>query len=237
MKCLALDLATPKASLALVENDRLVTEIPFTSDKNHSSSLFSLLEPLAPVFPSLDCWAINLGPGSFTGIRAAIAALKGLNYPFQKPVYGVNAHDAICAELLESAPLDESISQLCLVSDARRGEAYITSYQRNGQKWTPRSPTRITAINALPAQFVHGKGRIFFTGSDITVFAAQINQSFGRHAQIAPEPLYSTARHVAQIAADMHAGKIPACTALEPVYLRPVSYAKLADKVSSCEFL
>lgn len=228
MKCLALDLSTAKASLCLTVNNSLLQELPFLSEKNHSSELFPLLQQFAPGFPSIDFWALNLGPGSFTGIRASIAAVGGLNFPFQKPVYGINAHDAICAEINQCPLPGTTPSCLCLISDARRGEVYASIYASRDGRWLPFKDTHIITIEGLAPQIAPDK-TVLFAGPDIERFRTQITTTFGIRAQFAPDPLFPKARFVAQIAAQMHRREIPACTTLEPVYLRPISYVKVAD--------
>ncbi|MDL5053123.1 tRNA (adenosine(37)-N6)-threonylcarbamoyltransferase complex dimerization subunit type 1 TsaB [Oscillatoria laete-virens NRMC-F 0139] len=227
MKCIALEPATTAPSLALVEDAQILREVSLPSGREQGGAIFSILREWRADFERLDCWAVGLGPGSFTGIRAAIATMQGLNFPFRKPIYGVNSHDAVALEPLP--PEDEfgtgDARHMCVVSDARRDEIYVTIYERENEAWRPYRDTHIVSIDALAAETADDAS-IFFTGPALGQFRAHISMVFGNRAQFAPEAVFPKARRTAQIAMEMHGGQRVACTNLEPVYLRPVSFVK-----------
>ncbi|MDK3157999.1 tRNA (adenosine(37)-N6)-threonylcarbamoyltransferase complex dimerization subunit type 1 TsaB [Kamptonema cortianum] len=154
MKCIALEPATTAPSLALVEDAQILREVSLPSGREQGGAIFSILREWRADFERLDCWAVGLGPGSFTGIRAAIATMQGLNFPFRKPIYGVNSHDAVALEPLP--PEDEfgtgDARHMCVVSDARRDEIYVTIYERENEAWRPYRDTHIVSIDALAAE-------------------------------------------------------------------------------------
>lgn len=229
MKCLAIDLSSPVASMALTTGEQTIKEFIFGTNVSHGKMLFSHLESLRPEFSSIDFWAVNLGPGSFAGIRASIAAVQGLNFSLQKPVYGINAHEAISQETFMTPSGDQgTLDHLCILSDARRGEVYATVYDSHESGWQLSEDTHITKVSALPTRFT-ADAKVFFTGPDIENFQKEISTAFGSRAQIATEALYPKAPRLAQIARAMHEGKIPAVHRLDPIYLRPISFVKVTD--------
>ena len=82
MRLLALDTASEFGSLALLEDGRLVEEVPLYSAEGFAHILFPRIQQLAARhgwrLDEIDGFAAGAGPGSFTGIRVALAAVKGL---------------------------------------------------------------------------------------------------------------------------------------------------------------
>ncbi len=97
MIVLALDTTSPRSSLALAQDGVVLATVEGDEQLPHSQSLFaSLTEVLSLAGISLsqvDLLAANIGPGSFTGLRVGLAALKGLAQALNREVVGINALD------------------------------------------------------------------------------------------------------------------------------------------------
>jgi len=78
--------------------------------------------------------AVGLGPGSHSGIRAAIVAARALELSREIPVFGVCCHDAIAREIT-------TVEELCIVSDAGRDMAAISRYIGGRRAEGPRLAT------------------------------------------------------------------------------------------------
>jgi tRNA threonylcarbamoyladenosine biosynthesis protein TsaB len=134
MKILALDTTTKFLCLALYENGKLYGYNLKTGNK-----LFSLLgitieralEAAGWRFKDIDCFAIGLGPGSFTGIRVGMSAIKGMAWPVKKPVVGVPTLDLLAL----NAAADRS-GYIAPVIDAKRGLIYAAIYKVRGSNLT-----------------------------------------------------------------------------------------------------
>jgi tRNA threonylcarbamoyl adenosine modification protein YeaZ len=144
MILLALDTSTTRGSVALLrDNDALASE---TFERARAGDgLFDAVDAVlrrASASPSqIEMFAVGLGPGSFTGIRAAIAAARGLALPGKRPIKGVSSFDAIALTGLPKMPDDAT--GLCVQCDARRGELYYAIYDRDGE---PRGGCRIGSV-------------------------------------------------------------------------------------------
>src|SRR3989442_1199242 len=88
MLTLAIDTSTARGSVALLRDEQPVAEETFERD-----GLFAALQRLNP--SHFDLIVVGTGPGSFTGIRAGIAAAKGLALPQGRPVKAVSSFDAL----------------------------------------------------------------------------------------------------------------------------------------------
>lgn len=121
MRFACVDTSTFTESVALVEGDMLWGERSVRRPYGHAPGLHADLRALlAEVnwsLDSLDAFVIGIGPGSFTGLRVGMAAIKGLAYALNKPLYGVNTSKALLASLGDS-------SRALALIDARRGEVY-----------------------------------------------------------------------------------------------------------------
>lgn len=121
---LAVDVATATGSIALATATACY-EQTLTSSAMPSDSLASALDAMlrdAGSTPSqLAAIVVGLGPGSFTGLRVALATVKGLAYGAGVPVYGVSSLALVAA--------GSGVGLVAPVFDARRGEVFCALYE------------------------------------------------------------------------------------------------------------
>jgi tRNA threonylcarbamoyladenosine biosynthesis protein TsaB len=107
---LSLDTTQSILYLSLHRGVEAIASIADDSGLPHSQRLFLLLDELLKnqslTIQDIDLLAVNVGPGSFTGLRVGIAAVKGLAATLGKPALGVNAFDALaCAAGVPEMPV------------------------------------------------------------------------------------------------------------------------------------
>ena len=123
-RILSLDTTAEFGSLALVEDGRLVEELPLHSPDGFGHILFPHLERLLARhgwnLGGVDCFAAAAGPGSFTGVRVGLSAVKGLAEAAGQPIVPVSTLRAVA--WFGSRPLRATLL------DARRGEIYGAVY-------------------------------------------------------------------------------------------------------------
>lgn len=129
MLILALDTATPTGSVAVLRDGRLAGVVSTSTDETYSSRLFRQLEfllgELSLNVSQFDVFAVAAGPGSFTGLRVGIAAVKGWAEVFGKPIVAVSGLEAVAAQARFN---DKWIAP---VLDARRGQIYAALYRES----------------------------------------------------------------------------------------------------------
>jgi tRNA threonylcarbamoyladenosine biosynthesis protein TsaB len=129
MPTLAVDTTAEFGSIALIDNQGGVREeVLLHAPHGFSGPLFDQIEALLTRqdvrLADIDLFAAASGPGSFTGVRIGLAAVKGLAEVLGKPVIAVSNLEAL-AELGEG--------QLrATVIDARRGEVFAALFDRRG---------------------------------------------------------------------------------------------------------
>ena len=105
MKILAMDTSNKALSLAILENKELLGQVTFNIKKNHSITLMPAIDflmnslDLKPA--DLDRIAVAQGPGSYTGLRIAVATAKTLAHTLKIELVGVSSLLALVPEQVE----------------------------------------------------------------------------------------------------------------------------------------
>ncbi|MCX6595670.1 MAG: tRNA (adenosine(37)-N6)-threonylcarbamoyltransferase complex dimerization subunit type 1 TsaB [Acidobacteria bacterium] len=133
MRLLALDTTSEHGSVALLEYGQVVATREMHEEDGYSAVIFGVIaELLARVgwkLSDLDCFAGATGPGSFTGVRVCLTAVKGLAEANGRPAVGVSNLQAL-ASLGNDAVRAPWI-------DAHRGEVYSGLYDARGHALRP----------------------------------------------------------------------------------------------------
>ena len=132
MLLLALDTSTRQASVALCDEERLSGEYSWHVGNNHSVELLERVQRLFAegglTLSALDALAVAIGPGSFNGVRVAVATAKTLAFALRKPLIGVSTLEIAAAQYQQwSGPV-------CAVQEAGRGELYAACYAFEGRE-------------------------------------------------------------------------------------------------------
>ena len=141
MRILSVDTSAVCASVAVVEDGRIRAQSSTNAGLTHSRTLLpmidSLLQNSETPLDSIDCFACAVGPGSFTGIRIGIAAIKGLCDGTGKQALAVSTLEGLAYNLLGQNAL------ACAVMDARCNQVYTALFDVHGD-----AVTRLTADDA-----------------------------------------------------------------------------------------
>src|SRR6516162_1142416 len=103
MLLLALDTSTRQSSVALCDEQTLYGEYTWRSGNNHSVELLERIQRLVDVdcgssLHALDGVVVATGPGSFNGVRVAVATAKAFAFALQKPLVGISTLEVIAAQ-------------------------------------------------------------------------------------------------------------------------------------------
>ena len=132
---LALETASPFASVALLEGERLIAEVGASGTRPHSArvlpAIHALMELVGASLADVGGYAVSVGPGSFTGLRVGVATVKGLAFGDAVPVAAVSTLQALAS----SAHSSDLPVLACL--DARRSEVYAAAWSAGREVVVP----------------------------------------------------------------------------------------------------
>ncbi len=119
MNVLAIECSTVQGSVAALRDGKLVFHESFVSERGHSSDLFTSLDRAVRNVGHFARIAVGLGPGSYSGVRIAIAAAMGLQF----------GRDAELVGLPSVLAIDTEAASYRVIGDARRGRFYFAEVQ------------------------------------------------------------------------------------------------------------
>ena len=212
MKILALDSTANTSTVAVLENDKLVSVYTANIKNTHSETLLpmvkSVLETLRLTVDDMDAFAVSEGPGSFTGVRIGVATVKGLAFGRGKKCVGVSTIEALARNL------DGFSGIVCPIMNARRGQVYTGAFL-NGERIV--DDQCMLLCNLIPVLEGYGVP-IYFVGDGYSLIEGMDNPLF----RVTPEQLrYQSAYSVGRVAYEkLCGGQGVSDEALRVEYLR-----------------
>lgn len=206
MRLLALDSSGDLRSVALEDGGATFWERAETGARGHAEGLVPLLDAACAeggwAWSTIDRLVVAVGPGSFTGVRIAVAAVRALALALDRPVHPVTTLDALVAAVRDVEP------PVLPVIDARRGGLYIGWPDAGGGWGTPVATTPAAAAERLPARFTA-------VGSGAPALIAAAGRGEARARAVTASGVLAAAR------AAIAAGAVPlAGPAVRPLYVR-----------------
>ena len=129
MLILAFETSAKAASVALLEDGKLLGESYQNTGLTHSQTLMvmaeNLLSQCGKTAEDVTAAAVAAGPGSFTGVRIGVAAAKGFAWGREIPCYGVSTLEAMALSL------GAYQGYVCPCMDARRSQVYNALFYVN----------------------------------------------------------------------------------------------------------
>jgi len=214
---LAIDTSGPVAGCAVLKDGKIVHQVAMNHGLTHSETIMpavdAALEGAGLGCGDVDVFAAVAGPGSFTGVRIGVCAVKGLAHAVGKPCVAVHALEALAMNFYGFDGL------CCPILDARRGQVYCAAFDMAGGM-----PRRALADAALPLgdflAILPGNRRLVFVGDGVPVHAKTVRDILGDRAMIAPPNLRDLRADAAcLLAAARPEAWVPAAQ-LQPIYLR-----------------
>jgi len=218
MLILAVDTTTPSGSVALLEGDALLGEANVESAATHSARLLRsidfLLGALGRDIREVEAFAVAAGPGSFTGIRIGVGAVKSLAFASGKPVAAVSTLLALALKL--SA---DGARLVCPLLDAKKEEVYAALFESRKSGLEELIPQAAYAPDAFFAR-LPSRRVIAFAGSGLAAYRGRLLPYVRDRARF-PCRTSFIAAEVGRIGCRLiREGKGVDAGALEPLYFR-----------------
>lgn len=147
MTILGIDTAGRTMSVALLEENMLVCEQTLATGLTHSETLLptidSVLKAAGKTCADIDLFGVCAGPGSFTGLRIGLCAVKGLAFPANTPCAAVSTLEALAYSHIGQGTI-------IAAQDARRGEVYWAAFRADThERLTPDDASPVEKIRVL----------------------------------------------------------------------------------------
>ncbi|HEX9020038.1 MAG TPA: tRNA (adenosine(37)-N6)-threonylcarbamoyltransferase complex dimerization subunit type 1 TsaB [Nitrospirota bacterium] len=217
MLILGIETSTKTGSVAVVSEKGVVAQYSLNIEVTHSERLMStvdrVLRDTGIAVASLDGFAVSIGPGSFTGLRIGLAAVKGLALATGKPVAAVPTLEALAWNIPYAA------HPVCPLLDARKNEVYAALYRFEGKALVHVMAEAVAPLAALEGRI---SGKTIFTGEASRLFRENIEKQFGERALFAPlSAILPSAATVAELGfLIIENGRLADLDSLTPMYIR-----------------
>ncbi len=219
MLILAFETSAKAASVALMENGKLLGESYQNTGLTHSQTLMVMaedtLKAAGKTASDVTAVAVAEGPGSFTGVRIGVAAAKGFAWGREIPCYGASTLEAMAVSL--------GVWQgyVCPVMDARRSQGYNALFYVNQGKLERRAPDRAIALSELAEEIKNLPEPVFLVGDGSDLCYNTLSKTVENLVLPPEHRLHQRAVGVAILAWQrIRAGEAGDGAALTPNYLR-----------------
>jgi tRNA threonylcarbamoyladenosine biosynthesis protein TsaB len=136
MRLFCLDTSTLAGSIALLEGEAVAAEVNVNLGRKHTERLLPgmdwMFQELSIEPREIEAIAVDIGPGSFTGLRVGLATAKGLAISLSAPIVGVSSLETL------AWPLRFYPGKILALIDARKGQVFAGFFQ-GGDEFKPAS--------------------------------------------------------------------------------------------------
>lgn len=220
MKILSIDSSATCASVALYDAQikKTIGEFFINTRLTHSQTLIPMLDALLnstkTEFSDIDYFAVNTGPGSFTGIRIGVSAVKGIAMALDKPCVGISTLESMAYNCID---LDDIV--VCACMDARRNQVYNALFEVKDFTVNRLCEDRAINTDDLLAEIKNLDKKVILVGdgAHLIDFTSDDNISLAHDNK-----RYQKASSVCLCAKDyIDNNNVLSASALMPTYLRP----------------
>lgn len=181
MRILVIDTATQALSVALLDDGAPLGHFHEIVGRGHAEALLPAIAAL-PDGGRADAIAVDVGPGSFTGVRIGIAAARALALAWNIPLHGYGALAMIAARAAAGDHKDES---LAVTITGGHGELFWQAFSTDGL--APLGPPASTPIAELAKQLT--QPTLYGTGAEALVTARGHGMAVSLYPDAADYPL------------------------------------------------
>jgi len=199
MKILALEFSSDHRSVAIVDDGQVMGRARETATRagRPLGLVESALREAGLERESVECLAVGLGPGSYTGIRSAIALAQGWQLARGTRILGISSVEGLAAQ----AQAEKIYGRVHLIIDAQRNEFYLANYEIGASVCREAEPLRLAGRDEVFA-LARGDGmalgpgisKCFSDGRELFPDAAMLGQLAARRSDFLPgerlEPIY-----------------------------------------------
>ncbi|MDR0879113.1 MAG: tRNA (adenosine(37)-N6)-threonylcarbamoyltransferase complex dimerization subunit type 1 TsaB [Clostridioides sp.] len=220
MRILGIDTSTRAASIAVMEDDKLICEFVVSDTRTHSQKLMDMIESMLKIsdidINTMEAIAVCVGPGSFTGIRIGVATAKAIAHVNSIPVIAVNSLES----LANNASL--SLKTVVPVLDAQKNQVYSAKYGfRKDGKCEVIDEIGIISVEDLIAEIENSSEEYLILGEALMKYADRF-ENLENAEVLGGSRNISNASSVCEVAAEKFSNEVDVynCYEVKPMYLK-----------------
>lgn len=220
MIILGIDTSAVTASAAVLKDGKIVSECYLDAGLTHSQTLMELIDAVLRLAgvgtEDIDAYAVAHGPGSFTGVRIGVSAVKGLSFPRGTPCYGISTLEALAC----CADSDDCV--ICPVMDARCQQVYTAQFKKANGELIRLAPDEPLALEELSDRLAKYSEKIMLIGDGTEITWKYLSPKMDRVVRFSEIYRFQHASGVAIAAWKKYNKQEPfgSGAELQPVYLR-----------------
>ncbi|MBI2441477.1 MAG: tRNA (adenosine(37)-N6)-threonylcarbamoyltransferase complex dimerization subunit type 1 TsaB [Lentisphaerae bacterium] len=215
MFILAIDQSTATGSSAVLADQRLIAARHWHETRTARQQIFPCLNAIlheARLEPSaIELYVAGVGPGSYSGLRVAVAAITAMALPGKTAVYGVTSAEAIAWQVAQA----ENVTKVRIVGDARAERWWTRLFLRQDDLMSPAGEWELVD----PGVFKVGAAEVVAT-PDWPRLEARLPAMVPASTRLIARAVFPEAETLARLAAARRARGI-ASEPLIPIYLHP----------------
>ena len=215
MRILAVDSSAKACYVALTDDKKIIGSFFINTALTHSQTLVPMIDALlkntAVSLDSVDVLAVSVGPGSFTGVRIGVAAVKGIAMPLNKKCAAVSTLEAMAHNYVGEDCI------VCAAMDARRNQVYNALFRVENGEISRICDDRALSVDDLGEYLKFIDERIVLVGDGAELCYNSYKEILS-NVELAPEHIrFQNASGVAMVALN---GDYISSEELMPTYLR-----------------
>lgn len=234
MKILAIETSNDICSVSVLEDNNLILELKEETANNHSEALMPLIDKLLKEtslsLNEIDLFAVDIGPGSFTGIRIGLSTIKAFCDVTNKPCIGISSLEAL-AWSIWTVPDNHfqkdchltSPLLTCSMIDAKHGNIYSSIFEKNEQGLVKYRDFSFEKLDDLLLVLSNLKKNIFFVGN-CGILYKDVIQSYLENNIFFENDSLASSKYIGIAAYErFKAGEIQISNTLSALYLKKSS--------------
>ncbi|MFH1228716.1 MAG: tRNA (adenosine(37)-N6)-threonylcarbamoyltransferase complex dimerization subunit type 1 TsaB [Planctomycetota bacterium] len=227
MKVIGIETSGNHGGIALLDNGKICRETLLEKGMVHGKLLISAIDKALKSCrwkkTDLDLIAVDIGPGSYTGLRVGLAAAKMMAYLLGIPLAGVSSLDALMQEIKTGHAI------ACPIIDARWNQVYTAIYKKTAKEWkkvtgfmavTPRELAKLLIDYGAKYGKSHKSPNIILFGDGLLPYKDIFSGLPGTET-VKEEYWYPKPSNIAKLGyAQWKNGRKNDCWKIKPLYLR-----------------
>jgi len=165
---LGIDTSGPTASTALYNGSSIAAQYSFSTARTHSQVILPLCKQMladsGKTLDEIDSFAVSSGPGSYTGLRIGISAVKAMAFALNKKCFGISTLESLAFNTLGFNTF------VCSIMKARTNLFYTAVFRSSHSSVTRISKDSILSDDDILALMSEFDNDIIFTGDGAEEF-------------------------------------------------------------------